>query len=126
MKPLSRAIIGGITALTLSLILSGCADRPGEPEISRTASVPAPTTAAPLPPLDAEEAARAYADALARFDSAESLSYLCHTKIGLDDGRGFAYVTMETLLSLKRQDGALRQLDATKHNLILAISQITK
>ena len=64
MKPLSRAIIGGITALTLSLILSGCADRPGEPEISRTASVPAPTTAAPLPPLDAEEAARAYADAL--------------------------------------------------------------
>ncbi len=113
MKPLSRAIIGGITALTLSLILSGCADRPGEPEISRTASVPAPTTAAPLPPLNAEEAARAYADALARFDSAESLSYLCHTKIGLDDGRGFAYVTMETLLFLKRQDGALRQLDAT-------------
>ena len=113
MKSLSKLLIGCMAAaLTLS-VLSGCANKPDEPESSQTASVPPVTTAASLPPLDVEEAARIYADALARFQNMESVSYLCQTKIGLNDGRGWAYVTMETLASLTRQDGVLRQMNAT-------------
>lgn len=113
MKHLQKTV-ALLAALTMASLLAACSDPTAPEPESRTDSSAAPsTTTAPLPPLSAEEAAQAYNEAYARLQNYEAVSFACHTKISLNDGRGWATVSIENETSLSLRNGGIDRLLVT-------------
>ncbi len=103
-----------LAALAMTGLVAACSATPApEPESHADSSTAPPVTTALLPPLSAEEAAKAYTEAYARLQNFDAVSFECQSEIGLNDGRSWATVTIKNQTSLSRKNGVLDRLLTT-------------